>query len=106
MTYLWGVCRVARWPWGPWSDEVFIFDRNDPRRDADNDPDRPVFLGNHQIEDPSRKAVTYAPYIVRRWTRWDASIRELTLVYILSTEDSTDCGGYDPQLMKTRLQCP
>jgi hypothetical protein len=58
MTYSHGLCRVARRPWGPWSDEIVIFDhlRKDPAgvyftQDADNNVPGHQFIGKVNDKD-------------------------------------------------------
>jgi hypothetical protein len=102
LTYVWGLCRVARDPLGPWSPPETIFDRADPSRDAGNSQPGGQFLGEHH---DGRKPGTYAPYVIDRWTRFDRSRRWLELVYTLSTEGSAEGLGYEPQLMRTFLVC-
>jgi hypothetical protein len=92
--------RTARVPWGPWSAEVAIFNGADPTMSADNLPGN-TFVGQpHQIGDP-RPTVTYAPYLVVRWFRFDRSNRRLTVYYTLSTEHPP----YNTQLMRSVLRC-
>ena len=95
------VVRAARTPWGPWSGPEVIFDGMNPatRATADNLTPGHQFVGlQHDWE--SRKTTVYAPYLVPAWTRFDRSIRVLTLYYTLSTEHPP----YNVQLMKSLLR--
>jgi hypothetical protein len=105
LTYAGGLCRVARAPWGPWSPPTTIFERADPTRDAGNSQPGGKFIGDVERFESGRKAGTYAPYTIGRWSRFDRSLRRLELVYTLSTEPAQDISGYQPQLMRTYLRC-
>ena len=66
-------------------------------------------MGHWYRHQPWRECAVYAPYVVPRWTRWDASARKLRLVYTLSTELNLENWapvGYQPQLMTARLEFP
>ncbi|MEZ4768937.1 MAG: DUF4185 domain-containing protein [Caldilineales bacterium] len=94
------VVRSARAPWGPWSRPEVIFDGTDPTYQATADN----LIPGHQFMDldhdwENRKTTVYAPYLVPAWTRFDRSIRKLTLFYTLSTEHPP----YNVQLMKSSL---
>lgn len=94
------VVRSARAPWGPWSGPEVIFDGMNAANEATADNLAPghQFVGlDHDWE--NRKTTVYAPYLVSAWTRFDRSVRVLTLFYTLSTEHPP----YNVQLMQSRL---
>jgi hypothetical protein len=98
--------RTSRYPWGHWSPEIQVFDSADladPEYAADNHIPGHQFVGlTHEFpEEHGRDTGPYAPYLIPRWTRFDRSIRVLTLYYTLSTEHPP----YNVQLMRSRLLC-
>jgi hypothetical protein len=97
------VLRTSRMPWGPWSAPVVVFDPVNVQLQADAGNLQPggKFVGfPHEDENVGGLTVTYAPYVVPRWTRFDASKRTLTLYFTLSTS----APPYNTQLMRTRLR--
>ncbi len=98
------VVRTAKFPWGPWSDPVVIFDGVNASMHADAGNLQPGKQFVHLPRaDESRggETVPYAPYVVPRWTRFDRSTQTITLFYTLSVEDPP----YNPQLMRSQLRC-
>jgi hypothetical protein len=89
--------NVARHPWGPWSTSQTICDPALHDRDA----------GNHLPGGEWNKTkVSYAPYLVPRWWRWDRSVRKVTLYYVLSVYDEPNNQlRYQPQLMRSQISC-
>jgi hypothetical protein len=94
------VCRVAKTPW-EWSDEVTIFD---PERDGAfsrymHDPGE----DNLHLMPPERPSAdsgwAYAPFLVNRYTRWDAQCRIATIHYLMSTNSP-----YQVMLMRWQLR--
>jgi hypothetical protein len=87
--------NLARQPWGPWTPSDTICDPNRLDRDADN-----LRTSGEWI----RTTLSYAPYQIRRWIRWDASQRSATLYFTLSVFDA---GGplYQPHLMRSKINC-
>jgi hypothetical protein len=53
----------------------------------------------------TRKKVTYAPYLIPRWTKWDRSTRKFRVFYTLSVFDQPEQEQYQPQLMRSVMQC-
>ena len=96
--------NVARNPWGPWTTSDTICDLNqvnpatgEHERDAGNS--RP---GGHWND----TNVVYAPYLIRRWFKWDRSTRKSTLYYTLSVYDEpNDQHRYQPQIMRSAISC-
>jgi hypothetical protein len=89
--------NVAQNPWGPWTKSDTICDPTRPDRDAGNS--KP----NGRWTDTG---VTYAPYLVQRWFKWDRSTRTATFYYTLSVFDDPDeQHGYQPQLMRSEIRC-
>ena len=89
--------QLARMPWGPWTTSDSICDPARPDRDAGN-------------SDPARHwndtNIVYAPYLTRRWIRWDRSVRKATLYYTLSVFDlPNNQARYQPQLMRSDILC-
>ena len=82
----------SRTPWGPWSEPQIIFNDardgalgqfiHDPKIKPDDGLEGPV-IGKAQADSAAVKGGTYAPYVVERWTKVQAS--ELDLYYVLST---------------------
>jgi hypothetical protein len=91
-----GPVNVARFPWGPWTVSETIVDPTVPTKDAGN-----LVPG----QEWTRKKITYAPYLVRRWTKWDRSTRTVRLYYTLSVFDQPEQVQYQPQLMRSSMQC-
>jgi hypothetical protein len=89
--------NVARYPWGPWTVSDAICSARVAGRDARN-------LQPGERWNPTD--VTYAPYLVGRWVKWDRSTRRMTLYYILSIwDDPHERAAYQPQLMRSEIQC-
>jgi hypothetical protein len=87
--------NVARQPWGPWTSSDTICDAGRPDRDAGNSTDS-FTNGN----------VTYAPYLIRRWQRWDRSLRTATVYFTLSGwDDRPGKVKYQPQLIRSTVKC-
>ena len=89
--------QLSRMPWGPWTTSDSICDPFRPDRDAGN-------------ADPARHwndtNVVYAPYVIRRWIKWDRSVRKTTLYYTLSVFDQpNNQARYQPQLMRSDISC-
>jgi hypothetical protein len=97
------VVRTSRFPWGPWSAPVVVFDGvNDQlQAAADNLPGNKLVGHPHADATQNRNTVPYAPYLIARWSKFDPSTGRLTLYYTLSVEDPP----YSPQLMRTHLIC-
>jgi Domain of unknown function (DUF4185) len=100
--------RYARYPWGPWvrnEPRIVVFDGRPPDQDpdvtrtADNLMDGHQFVGLPAAEGGGA-TVPYAPYLIPHWTRFDRSLRQLTLYYTLSTQDPP----YNSQLMRSQLR--
>ena len=94
------VCRVAKTPW-EWSDEVKIFD---PERDGAfsiymHDPGE----DNLHLMPPERPSAdsgwAYTPFLVNRYTRWDAQCQIATIYYLMSTKSP-----YQVMLMRSQLR--
>ena len=94
------VCRVAKTPW-EWSDEVTIFD---PERDGAfsrymHDPEE----DNLHLMPPERPSAdsgwANAPFLVNRYTRWDAQCQIATIYYLMSTNSP-----YQVMLMRSQLR--
>lgn len=87
--------NVARRPWGPWTTSEFICHAAQPDRDAQ---DGSVGWTDSQV--------TYAPYLIRRWYRWDRSLRTMTLYFTLSGfDDRPGKQKYQPQLIRSTIRC-
>jgi hypothetical protein len=87
--------NVARQPWGPWTTSDTICDAGVPDRDAGN--------GQWVWTDAN---VTYAPYLIGRWLRWDRSQRNATLYFTLSGfDDREGKPKYQPQLVRSTIRC-
>ena len=93
----------SRKPWGPWypaNYEIALFDGVDPTRQAGADNFEPGHqFTNLDHETADRKTVPYAPYLIPSWTRFDRSIRVLTVYYTMSTEHPP----YEVMLMRSRF---
>jgi len=89
--------NVARYPWGPWTTSQNVCDAADPLRDA----------GNSQVGGLwNETKISYAPYLLRRWLKWDRSVRMATVYFTLSVFDLPhDQYRYQPQLMRSSIQC-
>lgn len=74
--------RSARYPWGPWSEPIQLF---------------------NFVRDQGNKfmpwATAYAPYVIARFTEFDQFTRELTIYWNMSTWDP-----YQVMLMRTVLR--
>jgi hypothetical protein len=87
--------NVARTPWGPWTGSDWIVDAGRSDRDAGN--------GAWAWTDSN---VTYAPYLIRRWLRWDRSLRQAQLYFTLSGFDDRKAKPkYQPQLVRSTIKC-
>jgi hypothetical protein len=91
-----GLVNIARYPWGPWTTSREIANPAIPGRDADN-----MTPGKEW----TRKKVTYAPYLIPRWTKWDRSTRKFRVFYTLSVFDQPEQDQYQPQLIRSVMQC-
>jgi hypothetical protein len=96
------VCRVAKTPW-EWSDEITIFN---PERDGAftrymHEPGE----DDLHLMPPKRPSAdsgwAYAPFLVDRYTRWDAQSRTATIYYLMSTNSP-----YQVMLMRSQLRFP
>ena len=93
------VCRVAETPW-EWSEEITVFDpeqegaftkyMHDPGEDDLNllPPERPS----------ADSGWAYAPFLLNRYTRWDARCRIATIYFLMSTHSP-----YQVMLMRSQL---
>jgi hypothetical protein len=87
--------NVARQPWGPWTGSDWILDAGRADRDAGN--------GQWVWTDSN---VTYAPYLIHRWLRWDRSLRHARLYFTLSGfDDREGKPKYQPQLVRSTIKC-
>jgi hypothetical protein len=87
--------NVARQPWGPWTTSSTICDAGKPDRDAGN--------GLVSWTDAN---MTYAPYLIGRWSRWDRSLRDATVYFTLSGfDDRPGKTKYQPQLIRSTIRC-
>jgi len=87
--------NVARKPWGPWTTSDTICDAGRADRDAGN--------ATWVWTDSN---VTYAPYLIARWVRWDRSRRHATLYFTLSGfDDRPGKAKYQPQLVRSTIKC-
>lgn len=92
-----GPINLARQPWGPWTPTDTIVDASKPDRDAGQS-----LRTGHWTD----TEVLYAPYLVKRWLRWDRSSREATLYFTISVfDDPGQHHGYQPQLMRSSINC-
>ena len=101
--------NVARKPWGPWTESFDICDATwefragflrsfAPDRNAGNDTIGGLWNETGKV---------YAPYLIRRWMRWDRSTRSATVFYTLSVYDEPNGQVmYQPQLMRSTITCP
>jgi hypothetical protein len=93
------VCRVARTPW-EWSEEITIFN---PERDGAftkymHEPGEDE-LNLLPPERPSADSGwAYGPFLLNRYTRWDAQCRNATIYYLMSTNSP-----YQVMLMRSQL---
>ncbi len=95
----------SRTPWGPWSEPQIIFNAlrdgavgkfiHNPQANPDDGLAGPV-IGKGQANPQAVHGGAYAPYVVERWTKVQAS--ELSAYYVLSTWNP-----YVVILMKSRL---
>jgi len=95
----------SRTPWGPWSEPQIIFNAvrdgalgkfiHNPQANPDDGLAGPV-IGKGQANPRAVHGGAYAPYVVERWTKVQAS--ELSVYYVLSTWNP-----YVVILMKSRL---
>jgi hypothetical protein len=94
------VCRVAKTPW-EWSEEIIIFN---PERDGAftkymHEPGE----DNLNLLPPERPSAdsgwAYAPFLLNRYTRWDAQHRIATIYYLMSTNSP-----YQVMLMRSQLR--
>jgi hypothetical protein len=95
----------SRTPWGPWSEPQIIFNArrdgavgkfiHDPQAYPDDGLAGPV-IGKGQANPQAVHGGAYAPYVIERWTKVQAS--ELSIYYVLSTWNP-----YVVILMKSRL---
>ncbi len=93
------VCRVAKTPW-EWSEEITIFNperdgaftkyMHEPGEDDLNllPPERPT----------ADSGWAYAPFLLNRYTRWDARCQIATIYYLMSTNSP-----YQVMLMRSKL---
>jgi hypothetical protein len=89
--------NVARFPWGPFTTSDFICAAGVADRDARN-----LMPG----EEWCKTKVTYAPYLIPRWLKWDRSTRTATLYFTLSIHDlPNNQHRYQPQLMRSDIRC-
>jgi hypothetical protein len=94
------VCRVAKTPW-EWSEEITIFN---PERDGAftkymHEPGEDD-LNLLPPERPSADSGwAYAPFLLNRYTRWDAQCRIATIYYLMSTNSP-----YQVMLMRSQLR--
>jgi hypothetical protein len=92
--------NVARQPWGPWTTSDTICDPGVPDRDAGNGE------WAWTDKDPYDKSISYAPYLIQRWLRWDRSLRHMTLYFTLSGfDDRPGKAKYQPQLVCSTIKC-
>jgi hypothetical protein len=92
-----GPINLARAPWGPWTQSDTIVDAF--RNDRDAGESQP---NGHWTD----TKVLYAPYLVKRWLRWDRSTRRATLYFTISVWDEpNDQHGYQPQLIRSKVSC-
>jgi hypothetical protein len=84
--------RSAEFPWGPWSDPVKLFDFGRDHADHNNPSDpRPRYM------EPG--GGTYGPYIIPRFTTYDATLDETTIYHALSTWKP-----YQVMLLRTKVR--
>jgi hypothetical protein len=90
--------NLAHLPWGPWTTSDVICDAGRPDRDAGNLKADGHWAGAGEI--------TYAPYLIARWSKWDRSVRRTTAYFTLSVYDEpNDQVRYQPQLMRSTIDC-
>ncbi len=86
------VVRWADYPWGPWSEAIALFDfSRDHASPGDPNDTRPRFI--------QPGGGPYGPYIIPRFTEYDALTHEVTIYYTMSTWKP-----YQVMLMKTVLK--
>jgi hypothetical protein len=88
------VLRTSQFPWGPWSAPVLVFPNSSGQVGADR------FIGPTIPGDVDDSGSLYAPYVISRYTRWDATTRSMTLYFTMST-----WVPYVAVLMKATLAC-
>jgi hypothetical protein len=89
--------NLARMPWGPWTTSDTICDAGNAQKDAGNSQAGGLW---------NDTKVTYAPYLVSRWSRWDRSTRRTTVYFTLSVFDlPNNQRRYQPQLMRSAIEC-
>ncbi|MEP6714889.1 MAG: GDSL-type esterase/lipase family protein [Terriglobia bacterium] len=86
------VARLGKTPWD-WTDEIIIFDplrdnalgrfMHRPGDDLDQVP--PVLPPDFNLAYGGEVSYAYGPFLLNRYTKWDANARELTIYYLLST---------------------
>jgi Domain of unknown function (DUF4185) len=94
------VCRVAKTPW-EWSDEIIIF--NPEREGAFTKYMHEPGEDNLNLLPPEHSDTdsgwAYAPFLLNRYTRWDAQYRVATIYYLMSTNSP-----YQVMLMRSQLR--
>ncbi|WP_336490911.1 hypothetical protein [Methylobacterium nigriterrae] len=92
--------NVSRTPWGPWSPCEWLCDASRADRDAgNNNPANGIGVW-------TTMGVSYAPYLIRRWFKWDRSTRNATLYFTLSGfDDREGKEKYQPQLIRSNIEC-
>ena len=94
------VCRVAKTPWG-WSEEITIFN---PERDGAftkymHEPGEDDLNLLPQERPSADSGWAYGPFLLNRYTRWNAQCRNATIYYLMSTNSP-----YQVMLMRSQLR--
>ena len=93
------VCRAAKTPW-EWSEEITIF--NPDREGAFTKYMHEPGEDDLNLLPPERPSAdsgwAYAPFLLNRYTRWDAQCRKATIYYLMSTNSP-----YQVMLMCSQL---